>query len=96
LLAVYLFAYLLIELAVFAVALLTLQMKRFEEGHGRVLKLVGDMVMVALTLVLVLNPELMNDITGTPGVFMGWILLATAVILLHRRATAGQSRGETR
>jgi cytochrome c biogenesis protein CcdA len=95
LLAVYLFVYLLIELVVFTVALLTLRMKRFEEGHGRVLKLVGGTVMVALALVLVLNPDLMNDITGTLVVFMGSILLATAVILLHRRTTAGQSRGDT-
>ena len=96
LLAVYLVVYLLIELVVFTAALLTLRMKRFEEGHGRVLKLVGGTVMVALALVLVLNPELMNDITGTLVVFMGSILLATAVILVHRRATAGQSSGDTR
>jgi len=96
LLAVYLVVYLLIELVVFTAALFTLRMKRFEEGHGRVLKLVGGTVMVALALVLVLNPELMNDITGTLVVFMGSILLATAVILVHRRATARQSSGDTR
>ncbi len=95
LLAVYLFVYLLIELVVFTVALLTLRMKRFEEGHGRVLKLVGGTVMIALALILILNPQLMNDITGTLVVFVGSILLATAVILVHRRTQAGQSGGDT-
>lgn len=96
LLAVYLVVYLLIELVVFTVALFTLRMKRFEEGHGRVLKLVGGTVMVALALILILNPELMNDITGTLVVFIGSILLATAVILVHRRATANQPSGDKR
>ena len=84
LLALYLLIYLAIELVVFATALFTLRMKRLEEGHGRVLKLIGGAVMVALALVLVLDPELMNDVGGTLLVFVGAILASLLVMLLHR------------
>jgi len=88
LLGLYLLIYLLIELVVFVAALFTLRMKRFEEGHGRVLKLVGGTIMVALALVLILNPDLMNDIGGTLAVFLGAITLALFVMLVHRRLRA--------
>ncbi len=90
LLAIYLLAYLLIELAVFFVALFTLRMQRFEEGHGRALKLLGGSVMVALALVLVFDPDLMNDIGGTLGVFLAAIGLAVVVLLIHRRVTPSE------
>jgi cytochrome c biogenesis protein CcdA/glutaredoxin len=88
LLGLYLLIYLLIELVVFLVALLTLKLGRFEERHGRVLKLVGGMIMVALALVLVLNPGLMNDVGGTLVVFAGSLILAGVIMLAHRRLTA--------
>jgi cytochrome c biogenesis protein CcdA len=88
LLGVYLFIYLLIELTVFLVALFTLQMGKFQESHGRVLKLLGGVVMVALALVLILNPELMNDVGGTMLVFGGSLALAGAILLAHRRSVA--------
>jgi cytochrome c biogenesis protein CcdA/thiol-disulfide isomerase/thioredoxin len=88
LLGLYLLIYLLIELVVFLVALLTLKLGRFEERQGRVLKLVGGMIMVALALVLVLNPELMNDVGGTLLVFTGSLILAGIIMLAHRRLTA--------
>jgi cytochrome c biogenesis protein CcdA/glutaredoxin len=88
LLGLYLLIYLLIELVVFLVALLTLKLGRFEERQGRVLKLVGGMIMVALALVLVLNPELMNDVGGTLLVFIGSLVLAGVIMLAHRRLTA--------
>ncbi|AHE98802.1 glutaredoxin family protein [Thioalkalivibrio paradoxus] len=85
LLGLYLLIYLLIELVVFVAALVTLRMGRFEENHGRVLKLVGGTIMVALALVLVLNPGLMNDVGGTLLVFAGSLLLAGMIMLAHRR-----------
>ncbi|AGA32647.1 hypothetical protein TVNIR_0959 [Thioalkalivibrio nitratireducens DSM 14787] len=88
LLGIYLLIYLLIELVVFVAALVTLRMGRFEESHGRVLKLVGGLIMVALALVLALNPELMNDVGGTLLVFAGSLLLAGMIILAHRRFAA--------
>lgn len=84
LLALYLFVYLSIELVVFLVALLTLRMQRFEEQHGRQLKLVGGMVMVALAVVLVLAPELMNDLSGSVAVFAGALVAAGLVMAFDR------------
>lgn len=87
LLALYLLIYLLDELAIFTVAVVTLRMRRFEEVHGRVLKLVGGMIMLALGLVLVIRPALMNDIGGTLLVFMAAISAALLIMTLHRRWT---------
>jgi len=92
LLGLYLLIYLLIELTVFLVALVTLRMGRFEETHGRVLKLVGGMIMVALALVLIVDPELMNDIGSTLLVFTGAILLALTVMVIHRRNVPAATR----
>lgn len=84
LLALYLLVYLSIELVVFFIALLTLRMQRFEEQHGRKLKLVGGMVMVALALVLVLAPDLMNDLSGSVAVFAGALMAAGLIMGFDR------------
>ena len=85
LLAVYLLIYLLIELVVFVTALVTLRMGRFQENHVRNLKLIGGIIMVALAAVIVLNPDLMNDIAGTLIVFMGAIGLGLMIIAVYQR-----------
>ena len=85
LLGIYLLIYLLIELVVFFAALITLRMGKFQERHGRNLKLVGGMIMVALALVLVLDPDLMNDIGATLMLFVGAIGLALLIMGVHQR-----------
>ena len=85
LLGIYLLIYLLIELVVFFAALVTLRMGKFQESHGRNLKLVGGMIMVALALVLVLDPSLMNDIGATLMLFVGAIGLALLIMGVHQR-----------
>ncbi len=84
LLVLYLLIYLLDELIVFGVVAVTLKVSKFEERHGRLLKLIGGMIMLALALVLLLRPELMNSVSGSLGVF-GFALLATALVLLVHR-----------
>jgi len=91
LLAIYLLIYLLIELVVFFAALITLRMGKFQESHGRNLKLVGGMIMVALALVLVLDPNLMNDVGATLMLFIGAIGLALLIMGVHQRV-AGRTR----
>ncbi len=88
LLAIYLLIYLLIELVVFFAALITLRMGKFQESHGRNLKLIGGMIMVALALVLVLDPTLMNDIGATLMLFAGAIGLAVLIMGVHKRFAA--------
>lgn len=84
LLALYLLLYLLIELMVFAGALATLRIRRFEEVHGRVLKLVGGLIMLALALVLLFDPQRMNRLDAALGVFLGAVAAALLVMLVHR------------
>lgn len=84
LLALYLFIYLAIELVIFLVAVITMRVDRFEERHGRVLKLIGGMVMLALALVLVTAPELMNDLRAALAVFAAAVVATMMVIVLHR------------
>ena len=84
LLALYLMLYLLVELVIFLGALRTLSIARFEESHGRTLKLVGGMIMLALGLVLIISPQLMNRIDLTLLVFGAALLGAGVVTFVHR------------
>jgi glutaredoxin len=79
LLLAYLLIYLLDELAVFFVFVFTMQVGRMEEKHGRLLKLAGGAVMVALALAMLLRPELMNSLNGSLIVFAFAALLALGI-----------------
>ncbi len=76
---VYLLIYLLDELAIFLIVVFTLRMSKLEEKHGRFLKLVGGIIMLALAFVLIFNPMLLNDISGTIIVFV--ISFGVAIII---------------
>ena len=84
LLLVYILIYLLDELGIFLVAVFTLRSTKFEEKHGRVLKLIGGVLMLTLALVMLIDPKVMTDISGTLIIF-GIALGATALILLVHR-----------
>jgi hypothetical protein len=77
--------YLLDELFVFIVAVVTLKASKLEEKHGRVLKLIGGSVMMALAIVLVVDPDLMNNLGSSLLVFSAAFGTALLVILLHRK-----------
>ena len=61
--------------------------KRMEEKHGQVLKLFSGCLMIALSIVMIVKPALMNELASTLIVFGAavavtlLILLITAVIL---------------
>jgi thiol-disulfide isomerase/thioredoxin len=84
LLGLYMLIYLLDELLFFFTAVVTLRASKMEEKQGRVLKLVGGMVMLALALVLLINPELMNSFASSLIVFAGAFGATGLVLLLHR------------
>ncbi len=86
LLAVYVLIYLSVELAIFAVAVTGMSLGRMGERHGRALKLVGGVVMVALAGALALRPELMDDLSGSMMLFGAALGLAAVVLLAHRAA----------
>lgn len=85
LLGLYMLIYLLDELFVFGTVVLTLKASRFEETHGRVLKLIGGMIMLALALVLIIDPDLMNSLAGSLGVFGAALLASMVILLVHRK-----------
>jgi cytochrome c biogenesis protein CcdA/glutaredoxin len=84
LLLVYMLIYLLDELGIFLVAVFTLRSTKLEEKHGRVLKLIGGVLMLTLAVVMLVDPTVMNDLTGTLIIF-GVAIAATALILLLHR-----------
>ncbi len=84
LLVLYLVIYLLDELLIFGVVVVTMRAARIEEREGRVLKLVGGAVMLALALVMLFRPELLESIGGTVAVFGVAIGASLLVLLLHR------------
>jgi thiol-disulfide isomerase/thioredoxin len=84
LLLLYMLIYQLDELAIFGVAVVTLRASKLEEKHGRILKLVGGMLMLTLAVVMIVDPTLMSDI-GTALLIFGIAVVATLlVLLLHR------------
>lgn len=85
LLSVYLFVYLLIELVIFGIAVVKLRIDRFQEHHGRILKLVGGVIMIALALVLIAAPELMSNVGSAMGIFLLAFALTGLIVVLHRR-----------
>jgi cytochrome c biogenesis protein CcdA len=87
LLALYLLIYVVDELVVFAVALITLRVAGLREGHGRGLKLLGGTVMVVLAVVLIAAPGLMETLAGALLVVVGSAALALAVAGAHRWRT---------
>jgi glutaredoxin len=84
LLMLYMLVYLLDELLVFGVVVVTMRAARIEERQGRVLKLIGGAVMLALALVMLFWPTLLESIGGTLAVFGAAIGGSLAVLLLHR------------
>lgn len=90
LLGVYLAVYLLDELVLFGAAVVTMRASKLQERHGRMLKLVGGMVMVAIAVAIVFFPAAMENIGGVLAVF-GVALAASGVLAaVERRVRAGR------
>jgi hypothetical protein len=84
LLALYLLMFLLDELAVFGAVLITLRASRLDETEGRVMKLIGGVVMLTLAVVLLVNPSLMESVRSTVVVFGAALAASGLVIVVHR------------
>ena len=67
--ALYMLVFLIDELLIFGAAVVTMRAAKLQERHGRLLKLVGGVVMVTLAAVMIVAPELLESVTGTAGVF---------------------------
>lgn len=85
LLLVYMLIYQLDELVIFFTAVFTLKTSRVEEKQGRILKLIGGMLMLALAIVMLVKPAYMNSLSGALVVFAAAGAAVLLVLLLHRR-----------
>src|SRR6056297_1266210 len=99
LLVAYLAIYLLDELVIFFIAVAKLRIEKFQEGQARALKLVGGVVMIALAIVLVADPDIMSQAGPAIGVFVLAFAVSGLIILVHRKllprlnAAASDDRG---
>jgi hypothetical protein len=84
LLLLYLLIYQLDEMAIFFTAVFTLKASKLEEKHGRILKLIGGMLMLTLAGVVLVNPALMDSLSSSLIIF-GAALSVTLVVLLFYR-----------
>ena len=83
LLGLYMLIYLLDELAVFLGITYTMEKTRFEEKHGRYLKLLGGMIMIALAATLIIRPEMMETLSGTIYVFGSALILSGVIAYIY-------------
>ncbi|HKJ86811.1 MAG TPA: glutaredoxin domain-containing protein [Spirochaetia bacterium] len=84
LLGLYLFIYLLIELVIVVAATVAFKRVVITERAGRVLKLLGGSIMVALAIVLLFRPELMDSIGSMLVVFAAAAALSLLLALIER------------
>jgi hypothetical protein len=86
LLGLYVLIYLSVEIVIFLFAVITLKMSKFEEKHGRLLKLIGGMIMLFLGIALIFAPEIMNSLTGTLVLFGSAIIMSIFIVLIYDMA----------
>ena len=67
--AAYMLVFLLDELIVFVVAVVTLRATKVQERHGRALKLVAGSVLICLAVTMLLAPTALSTVLGTVLVF---------------------------
>ena len=79
-LLLYMLLYQLDELIIFLVVVITMKSKKMEEKHGQMLKLFSGCLMVVLSVVMIVKPALMNELSTTLIIF-GSSFLATLIIL---------------
>ncbi len=74
--AVYMAVFLLDEIIVFTVAVVTLRATKISQRHGRALKLVAGCVLVTLAGAMAVAPQAMTSVVGTAAVFGAAAVLA--------------------
>lgn len=84
LLLVYMLIYQLDEMILFFSSVITLKASRMEEKHGRMLKLISGTLMLTLSIIMLVNPALLNELSSSVLIF-GFAFLTTLTIwLMHR------------
>lgn len=95
----YMVPFLVDELVVFGLAVVTLRATKMQERHGRLLKLVAGTMMLALAVTVLVDPEAMSDPLLALAVFAGAFGVAAVVHLVTtavtRRSTPAQPVGRS-
>jgi len=94
LLALYLLIYVGLELVLFSVVVATMRITRFEERHGRLLKLIGGALMVVLGVAMVWFRALLDSLTGLLWLTLIAAGLALGLAALNRVLVANRERTE--
>lgn len=84
LLLFYLAIYQLDEMVIFFTAVYSLKASKLEEKHGRLLKLIGGMLMLTLAGVMLINPNLLNNLSSSLWIFAGAFTATLLVLFIHR------------
>ncbi|MFN8190656.1 MAG: thioredoxin family protein [Nocardioidaceae bacterium] len=84
LLLVYMVIYQLDEMVIFLTAVTTLRAAKIQEKQGRLLKLGSGFLMLALAVVMIVDPDIMSTVTGAVLVFAVAMGAAGVVVLLDR------------
>lgn len=84
LLGLYLLIYLLDELLLFGAVVVTMEVTRIEEKHGRALKLVGGSLMAVLGMAMIAFPTLLEDLGGLLVVTAAAVVLTGVLVLVGR------------
>ncbi len=84
LLTLYLAVFLIDELVLFGLAVVTMRATKLQEHHGRALQLVSGTLMLALAVTMVLAPGLLERLAGTAAVFGGAAVVVLAVLVAER------------
>ena len=95
--ALYLGVFLLDELAVFGIVVVTMRATKMQEQHGKVLQLAGGVLMLTLAVTMVAFPHVMESVTGMVSVFGAAAAVCAVTILAERywdrRHASGTPRG---
>jgi cytochrome c biogenesis protein CcdA len=89
---VYMLVFLLDEFAVFGTAVVAMRAAKLEERHGRALKLVSGTLMIVLAGVLILAPDLMQNLGGVAVTFGLAAAVSVAVLAIERRRRPSEPR----
>jgi len=92
-LALYNAIYILPLAAVVGVFSFTLGSRKLSEAQGRVMKLVSGLMMLGLGAVVLVDPELFNNVLVGVGLLLFALVAATAVVAVERRRQAAGGGG---
>lgn len=85
--AVYIAVFLLDELVLFTLAVVTLRATKLQESHGRLLHLVSGSLMTTLAITMLVDPQRLETISGTFIVFIAAVGIALLLAAIRRVTT---------